>query len=169
MLKPILLLMALFLWQEPAADAAKSGAAPAEATSAQEEIPTVEPADALNHVDKKVTVKFEVLSSKLLKDQKLCFLNSKKNHRDPDDFAVVIKEKGLELFDELKVDDPAKYFLGKTIAVTGTVQKFRGKAEIVVDSVDQIRVVVVTPAAGEGAPKANANSGETPPADDDGR
>ncbi len=190
-----ILLLALVAWialQDPVAPAPatapapstasnpsgqEKGEAPGDAPAAAETLPLITGDEAAKHLDERVTVKFEVLSSKLLKDQGLCFLNSKKNHRDPDDFAVVLKEKGLAAFNELKVDDPADFFRGKTIAVTGKVAAFRGKPQIEVESVDQIRVVVVVPegAASEGtsdspsAPPATTEPGsESPQGDDDG-
>jgi hypothetical protein len=137
-------------------------------------VASIKPEEAANHYGQTVTIKMSVESSKLLKDQNLCFLNSKRNHRDPDDLAIVLKEKGLHAFAEFKVDDPAKFFRGKTIAVTVKIEKFKDKPQIVVEKVDQIRVIVAadstlsapesTPSDPPPAPAASSK----PPADDGG-
>ena len=115
-----------------------------ESVAAGREITTIKPEEAAKYYDKQVSVKMTVQSSKLLKNQNLCFLNSAKDHRAADDFAVVLKEKALKEFTDLKVDDPAAYFKGKTITVTGKVEKYKDKPQIVVEKTDQIRIIVLT-------------------------
>ena len=95
---------------------------------------------AKDHVGKSVTVKVTVKSSNFLKDRDICFLNSKANHRDADNFTVVFKEKGLAAFKEKKIEDPAKHFKDKTILVTGKVEEYRDKLQIVVDKFDQVKL-----------------------------
>ena len=102
---------------------------------------TIKPEDAGKFVDKEVTVKMKVKSAKLLAERELCFLNSKKDHRDKDNFSIVIKGRGLKSFKAVSIDDPAKHFEGKTILIKGTVETFREKVQIELKSSDQIKIV----------------------------
>ena len=95
---------------------------------------------AKDHVGKSVTVKVTIKSSNFLKDRDICFLNSKANHRDADNFTIVLKEKGLAAFKEKKIDDPATHFKDKTILVTGKVEEYRDKLQIVVEKFDQVKL-----------------------------
>jgi DNA/RNA endonuclease YhcR with UshA esterase domain len=101
---------------------------------------TIEAEDAADHVGDQVTVKMEVEASKYLRDRGICFLNSMRNHRDPKCFTAVIFSDGLEAFAAKGIEDPSDHFYGKTIEVSGTVEKYRDKAQIEVTEPDQIEV-----------------------------
>ena len=102
---------------------------------------TIAPEDAEDHLGEQVTVKMEVEASKYMRDKGICFLNSMRNHRDPDNFAVVMFSDALEAFAKKGIEDPADHFYGKTIEVSGQVKKYRDQVQIEVDEPDQIEVV----------------------------
>ena len=69
-----------------------------------------------------------------------CYLNSRKDFRDDENFTVVIFSEGLESFADAGIADPAKQFRGKTIRVTGTVELYKDKPQIKVERADQIEL-----------------------------
>jgi hypothetical protein len=105
------------------------------------ELPTVACAEACDHVGQQVRVEFTVESSRLLADRGLCFLNSRKNHRDDDNFTVVLFREGLERFAEAGIDDPAEHFRQRTLRVRGVVAERDGKPQIVVELPNQVEIV----------------------------
>ena len=94
---------------------------------------------AKDHVDKTVTLKLMVKSANYLKAKDICFLNSNKNHRDKDNFTIVIKKDGLAAFKENKIVDPAAHFKNKTIVVSGKIETYRDKLQIVVEKFEQVK------------------------------
>jgi DNA/RNA endonuclease YhcR with UshA esterase domain len=78
-----------------------------------------------------------------------CFLNSRENHRDKDNFTVVIFAPGLAKFAEAGIEDPAAHFKGKTIRVTGRIDLHREQPQIKVTLPEQIEVM--PEAAGDAA------------------
>jgi hypothetical protein len=97
------------------------------------------PEAAAKKVKEKCTVEMVVKSTG--KSGGVYFLNSKENYRDADNFVVFINAVGAGKLKEAKVEDPVTHFKGKTIRVTGVVELYRDKPEIVVEKVDQIQVV----------------------------
>jgi hypothetical protein len=69
------------------------------------------------------------------------FLDSEADHHDPTNFAVAVTEIRKGKFRELKIDDPAGHFKGKTIRVTGVVTVKDDQPQIEVDGPNQIAVV----------------------------
>ncbi|NBV47088.1 MAG: hypothetical protein EBR86_15995, partial [Planctomycetia bacterium] len=100
----------------------------------------IEPEAAAAHVGKWCVVTMKVEGSRLMADVGRCYLNSRKDHRDKDNFTAVIFRQGLEKFAKADVPDPAAHFLGKTVRVTGTVELYKEKPQIKVELVDQIEV-----------------------------
>jgi DNA/RNA endonuclease YhcR with UshA esterase domain len=114
------------------------------AAAAQAADPPVVPlAEAGKHVDKEVTVQFVVQSARLLESGKFCFLNSKKNFTDQDNFTAAIDAEALAKFAENGVKDPSEHFQGQTIRVTGKVSLHREKPQIIVEKPGQIVIVVM--------------------------
>ena len=85
-----------------------------------------------------------VAAARKLPGKDVCFLNSKKDHRDEDNFTVVIFKDGLERLKSDGIENPAEHFLDATIRVRGVIEKRDGRPQIVVEEPGQI--VVVTPA-----------------------
>ena len=85
-----------------------------------------------------------VAAARKLPGKDVCFLNSKKDHRDEDNFTVVIFKDGLERLKGDGIENPAEHFLDATIRVRGVIEKRDGRPQIVVEEPGQI--VVVTPA-----------------------
>jgi DNA/RNA endonuclease YhcR with UshA esterase domain len=97
----------------------------------------ISPGDAAAMSGKKVTVKMRVRSSAAPGN---VVLNSEEDYKDAKNFAIIIPRTSLEAFRKAKISEPAEYFKGKTILVTGTVSTFRGYAQITVQHPDQIQV-----------------------------
>jgi len=106
------------------------------------DLPTIAATEARAHVGKKARVELVVESARLMADRRACFLNSRKNHRDAENFTVVIFREALGRFAEAGIDDPANHFDGRTIRVRGLVAERDDKPQIVVETPDQIEVVV---------------------------
>jgi len=99
------------------------------------------PVEARKHVGRKVTVQMLVKASKnRLERHKEIYLDSETDYRDAKNMAVVINEEGAARFKKAGIDEPAGYFKGKTIRVTGTVTLDRDRPRVVVSDPAQIRV-----------------------------
>lgn len=134
--------LALRAWLAATLMTAAASVAPARGQDAAvAELPTVASTEAGGHVGKQVRVELVVASSRLMADRGVCFLNSRKNHRDDDNFTVVIFRDGLGRFAEAGIDDPAEHFDARTIRVRGTVAERNGKPQIVVELPDQIEII----------------------------
>lgn len=115
--------------------------APVLAEDTPAEPQTIKPEEAVYHAGETCRVQFEVKASRLLRDQKIVFLNSRANYQDEENFTVVIFSAGLKKFQENNIADPAAHYKDKTILVTGGVTLRSGKAQIKVDNPEQITVV----------------------------
>jgi len=93
------------------------------------------------HVGQEVCVEMVVLAARALPDKDMCFLNSRRDHRDAETFTVVIFKRGLERLREAGIENPAMHFLDRTIRVRGTVETHRDKPQIVVEDPAQIELV----------------------------
>ena len=111
------------------------------AVYAEEEGTKIALADAKDHVGKEVIVEFKVESGYYKDDTKPCFLNSKMNKNDKENFVVVIFPKTLKDFKEAMIEDPSLHYAGKTIRVKGKVEEFMEKLQIVVKSPKQISLI----------------------------
>jgi DNA/RNA endonuclease YhcR with UshA esterase domain len=96
------------------------------------------PADAAKKVDQKVTVELTVKS---VGGKTGVYLNSEEDFKSDKNFTVFVPAKAVEKFKAAKIDDVAAHFKGKTVRVTGTVTLFKDKAQIKVESPDQIKLV----------------------------
>lgn len=123
---------------ETDAPAAKASS-PAEKTVPPREIKL---AEAREHLGERCVVTLRVESSSFLGGKWICFLNSARDHRDADNFSVVIMGKeSLDKFLEAELPEPHVTYKDKTIRVTGEVTEHRGKPQIRVASPDQIELV----------------------------
>jgi DNA/RNA endonuclease YhcR with UshA esterase domain len=98
----------------------------------------VSPAEAAQRIEQRVTVQLDVKSTG---GNTACFLNSAADFRDAANFTIYLPEAVLEKFKQAKIDNPATYYQGKTVQVTGTVSLYKEKAQIRVDDPAQIKVV----------------------------
>jgi hypothetical protein len=113
----------------------------ADTAVAEPAAPAVAPADALAHAGEECTVEFTVEAARKLPGKEVCFLNSCRDHRDEQNFTVVIFKGGLERLKADGIESPAEHFAKATIRVRGVVEKRDGRPQIVVDEPGQITVV----------------------------
>ena len=100
------------------------------------------PEEAGRHVGEEAAFEMVVKASKdRLAQRKEIYLDSTEDHTDPKNLAAVITVEGAAKFKEAGVDDPAGFFKGKTIRVTGTVTLKNGEPRIEVNHPKQIKVV----------------------------
>lgn len=108
---------------------------------AEDDLKVVKPEECKDYVGQNVTVEFVVHGTRQLNDKAVGFLNAAKEPTDPKDFTVFITSQALKKPDaNADTAELANYFLCK-IQVAGTVQLYRNKPEIVVDSLDQIKIL----------------------------
>jgi hypothetical protein len=112
---------------------------------------------AASHVGQEVCVEMVVRAARSLADKDMCFLNSRRDHRDAETFTVVIFKPGLERFGKAGIDNPALHFLDRKIRVRGTVGMHKDRPQIVVE--DPAQIELVDPEAGA------AGNATAPPAD----
>lgn len=93
------------------------------------------PEDALNHIGRQKTVRFFVKKS--YDSGKAVFLNSKNNYEDYDNFTAVIFDTDRKKFSP----EPAEFYSGKTVDVTGEIKEYKGRAEIILENSSQIKIV----------------------------
>lgn len=95
-------------------------------------------ADAAKKVNEKVTVEMEVKSTG---GKGSYYLNSEPDFKDEKNFTIFIPRNVSEKFKQAKIENPAEYFKGKTILVTGEVILYQKKVEIKIDEPEQIKIV----------------------------
>ena len=99
-------------------------------------------AEAIAKIGEKVTVEFKVKATGQTTDGVRVFLNSTQRRDDAENFTVVLMMKDIgAALKAAGVSDPANYYKNKTVRVTGTVNLFREKPQIVVDDATMIAVV----------------------------
>lgn len=113
----------------------------AETAVAEPAVPTVDPDDALAHAGAECTVEFLVEAARRLPGKDVCFLNSRRDHRDERNFTVVIFKAGLDRLAADGIESPAEHFERATIRVRGVIGKRNDRAQIVVDDPAQITLV----------------------------
>jgi len=112
----------------------------------------VAPEEVASREGQRITVEMRVKSSRLLADAGRCYLNSRRDYRDETNVSIVLFRRGLAALAEKGVEDPADHFLDKVIRVTGTVEIYKDKPQIIVERAEQIEL-----AAGEGGAAADRN------------
>ena len=106
----------------------------------------IAPAEAKNHVGKKVTVEMTVKAAKKSAKMKRVFLDSLENFQDPDNLGVTINESAeQDLLRQHATADLAEFFRKKTIRVTGTIARRDERTYLDVEKADQIEVVDKSP------------------------
>jgi DNA/RNA endonuclease YhcR with UshA esterase domain len=106
-------------------------------------------AEATKRIGEKVTVQLEVKSTGKSGRSGVYFLNSEPDYRSDRNFTVFIKKEVAQRFAKAGIEDPATHFKGKTIRVTGIVQRYRDKPEIVPEGPEQVRFVEEKDARGK--------------------
>jgi micrococcal nuclease len=96
---------------------------------------TICPEDATRYIGQYKTVRFFV--KKAYDSGKTIFLNSKNNFKDPDNFTAIISNDDKKNFPP----DPEDFYWGKTVDVTGKITEYKGRAEIILKDIKQIRIV----------------------------
>ena len=99
------------------------------------------PLETASRVNEQVTVEMLVKAAKNCAHCSQVFLDSEQDHHDPNNLAVAVTETGKVRFKELRIDDPARHFQGKTIRVQGVVTLKDNRPHIKVDDPGQIEVV----------------------------
>jgi DNA/RNA endonuclease YhcR with UshA esterase domain len=99
--------------------------------------------EARTRVNENITVEMPVKAAKNCQRCSLVFLDSEEDHHDLKNFAVAVTETGKVKFKETKIDDPAGYFKGKSIRVTGLVIMKDNQPQIEVDAPWQVELVQV--------------------------
>ena len=88
---------------------------------------------ASQYIGKKVTVIGKV--TRTFKNDKVCFLNFHNNYTKY--LNIVLFSSKFKYFPK----NPDKYYLGKTIYVSGKIKKYEGRPEIIIEKPDQIKIV----------------------------
>jgi hypothetical protein len=97
--------------------------------------------DAKNHVDERCTVEMTVRSSKNAAPRMEYYLDSEEDFRDEKNFAVVISYDHADRFKKARIDDPAEYYMGKKLRVTGKVIQENDQTRIRVENPEQTKIV----------------------------
>lgn len=100
---------------------------------------TICPADTIKYTGQSKTVRFFVKKS--YDSGKAIFLNSKNNYKNRDNFTAVIFETDKNKFPP----NAADVYMGKTIDVRGLVKIYNGRAEIILNSKSQIKIITSYP------------------------
>src|SRR5262249_52334481 len=103
------------------------------------------PLEPANRVYEQVTVEMFVKAAKNCQHCQQIFLDSEEDHHNPKNMAVALTESGRVRFKQMRIDDPAGHFKGKTIRVTGVVMVKDNQPQIEVDDPRQIEVVEKQP------------------------
>jgi hypothetical protein len=120
-----------------AALVALAGASPDD----KEALKVVTASDAKNHIDKRCTVEMTVRSSKNAAPRREYYLDSEEDFHDENNFAVVISYDHAEAFQKVGINDPAEYYKGKKLRVTGTVIHENDQTRMRVETPDKIKVM----------------------------
>ena len=88
---------------------------------------------AAKHTDEYLTVEGRIVQTH--RTEKVCFLNFHADWRHS--FTAVIFARRFDDFPP----EPEEHCRGKTVRVTGLIQEYKGRPEIILDSPDQIEVV----------------------------
>jgi hypothetical protein len=105
-------------------------------------MPVIPADEAGKYEGKRITVEMTVaFSNQMDKDPKMTFLNSRRERKDEKNLAVVISPESAAKFHRKGIDNPATHFRGKTIRVTGTVERYKGQLEMKIDDPDQVKIV----------------------------
>jgi hypothetical protein len=107
----------------------------------KEALKVVTAPDAKNHIDKRCTVEMTVRSSKNAAPRREYYLDSEEDFHDEKNFAVVISYDHAEAFQKAGIDDPAEYYKGKKVRVTGKVIHENDQTRMRIETPDQLKVM----------------------------
>ena len=107
----------------------------------EECVMNLSPVEAISRVNESVTVEMLVQRTKCCTGSRQVFLDSEANHRDPKNLGVVVTDDGRAKFSAAGIDDPAAYYKGKTIRVSGVVIRRDDRPYIEVNEPCQIELV----------------------------
>ena len=96
----------------------------------------IAPDAAASHVGETVTVEFTVAHVGHSKDN--TFLDSSRYERGGTSFSAFIPAKAKAAFEQAFGGDLEAAFAGKTLRITGEIKSWKGKAEMVLTSPDQV-------------------------------
>jgi len=96
--------------------------------------------EACRHVGQLCRVTMDVTGGRLLNAAR-CFLNSKRDHLEEDNFTAVILGPGLRRFGRAGIDDPFEHFRGRAVRVTGVISLHKDRPQIVVEVPGQIELL----------------------------
>lgn len=99
------------------------------------------PLEAANRINRQVTVEMLVKAAKNCQHCHQFFLDSEEDHHDRKNLAIAVTESGAARLKEVRIDDPALHFRGKTIRVQGVVTLKKNRPQIEVDDPRQIEIV----------------------------
>ena len=122
-------------------------------------VPRVAAEQAAKHIGEKVAVEMHVKSSRYLAGPGICFLNSCKYHRDAKNFTAVIMERGLAALKATGVNRPAKRYRGKKIRVTGRIELYQRRPQIMIETAKQIMIIKPKKKGSAGDKVDDASSG----------
>lgn len=88
---------------------------------------------AAKHTDEYLTVEGRIVRTH--RTEKACFLNFHPDWRRS--FSAVIFASRFDAFPP----NPEEHYRGKLVRVTGLIQEYKGRPEVILDSPDQIEVV----------------------------
>lgn len=141
-----LLVVALLAARAPGDESATAAVADQPAAASA----PISDADAADHVGDECVVEMVVRAARALADQDICFLNSRRDRRDEDNFTAVIFKGGLERFRAAGIENPALHFLDRRIRVRGVIAEHKDRPQIVVEDPAQIEIVEDPAATGAG-------------------
>jgi DNA/RNA endonuclease YhcR with UshA esterase domain len=98
----------------------------------------VSPEEATKRVDQTCTIEMKVASTRTT--EFFIFLDSKRRFKDAGNFTVAIRTSALPEFKRIGVDNPERYFSGKTIIATGKVTLYEGRPQIKVSNPEAVRL-----------------------------
>lgn len=108
--------------------------------------PRVVPADeARQHINQECTVRMTVESSKNAEPRKKYFLDSMAKYRDFKNLSVQISYDDAEAFRKLGIQEPAAYYKGKTIHVTGKIELNLELNEVRINVTDPKQIRIIEP------------------------
>ena len=97
-------------------------------------------AEIRQHIGKECTALMTVKSSKNAGPKRVYFLDSEEDYHDEKNLAIVISYDHAAKFQAAGIDDPADYYMGKKIRVTGKVIEEDDQVRIRVEDPKQIKV-----------------------------
>jgi hypothetical protein len=106
----------------------------------QEKVVRIAPEEAMLHVLESARVEMQVNSTGMNRGQTTVFLNSEEDYQDRKNFTVVIPRSVLQEFRRNGVD-PATFFEGKRIRVTGAITLYDNRPQIAVNCAADVEVI----------------------------